>query len=147
MKYIIILIIVAASVVTQAADATIAGMATNNKLSAKGTTKSAQSIEPLWTTLTKLVEGVLDGDKFVFDLLRLPPQFRLTTEQRMELKGLWSHLNKIRKRLLWTNKEIFVVDTSKNRSRKLNKIQENARTLCFFQINYTLLSIIKSFGT
>lgn len=100
MKNIIILIIVAASVVTQAADASIAGMATNNKLSAKGITKSAQSLEPLWTTLTKLVEGVLDGDKFVFDLLRLPPQFRLTTEQRIELKGLWSHLNKIRKRLL-----------------------------------------------
>lgn len=101
MKYIIILIIVAASAVACAADAAVASIITNNNLPAKGITKSDQSIGQLLKTLTKLVEGVLDGDKFELDLLHLPAQFRLTAKQRMEIKGLWYHLNKIKKRLLF----------------------------------------------
>lgn len=99
MKF-IILIIVAASVVACTANISVAGKVTNSKSPAKEITKSTQSIEPLLKTLTKLVEGVLDGDKFVLDLLRLPAQFRLTTKHRMELKRLWYHLNKIKKKFL-----------------------------------------------
>lgn len=100
MKY-IILITVAVSVAVCTADIAVAGKVTNNnKLATKVITKSPQLIEPLLKTLAKLVEGVLDGDKFVLDLLRLPAKFKLTTTQRMELKRIWQYLNKIKQKFL-----------------------------------------------
>lgn len=101
MKYAVILIIVAASVVVRAANiATAHDEVLNSKILANEITVSDQSLAPLFQTLTKLVEGVLDGDKFVLDLLQIPAQFRPTTQQRILLKGLWNRLNKIKKKLL-----------------------------------------------
>lgn len=58
-----------------------------------------QSIQSLFKTLTQLVRGVLDEDKFVLNLLHLTPPLDLTDGQINDLKILLKSLDAINKDL------------------------------------------------
>lgn len=95
MKFItVILIIASVSAVVVTADDKI-----DSKLPSDKTAKSQRSIEALLETLTKLVQGVIDGDKFVLDVLHLPKDIELSDIQDTELNRLLTILNDINKKL------------------------------------------------
>lgn len=54
-----------------------------------------KSIKSLFLTLTKLVEGVLNNDKFVLAMLGLQPPLDLTDDQTNQLQQLLHALDKI----------------------------------------------------
>lgn len=60
-----------------------------------GLTSSGSSIKSLFQTLTQLVKGVLDNDKFVLDILGLTPPLHLTDHQITDLNRLLKSLNTI----------------------------------------------------
>lgn len=64
------------------------------------TVKSPRSVAGLLETLGKLVEGVIDGDKFVLDVLRLPKDLDLNDIESRELNRLLSVLNDINDNLV-----------------------------------------------
>lgn len=70
-----------------------------DKLPSEDTAGSQRSIESLLKTLTKLVEGVIDGDKFILNILRLPEDLALNDIQSTELSRLVNILNDINKKL------------------------------------------------
>lgn len=56
--------------------------------SARATPVPQESIQALYQTISKLVQGVLDGDKFILSLLRLPDHLSLSGDQVYDLKKL-----------------------------------------------------------
>ena len=72
-----------------------------NELARGGESAAApkQSIQSLFKTLTQLVQGVLDDDKFVLNLLHLTPPLDLTDNQITDLKTLLKSLNTINRDL------------------------------------------------
>lgn len=58
-------------------------------------TTSASSLQGLFQTLIRLVEGVLDGDKFVLNTLRITEPLNLTDNQIRDLNRLLDSLKRI----------------------------------------------------
>lgn len=94
MKCFVIILVIVASVATETI---VTDNAIDNKESAKVTTVHApeNSLQGLFQTLCKLIEGVLDNDKFVLNMLRINAPLDLTDNQIKGLRRLLESLHKI----------------------------------------------------
>lgn len=97
MKFITVILIIA-TVIGVIVTADIADKVIDERPS-EDAAGSQRSIESLLKTLTKLVEGVIDGDKFILNILRLPEDLELTDSQSTELSRLVEMLTDINKKL------------------------------------------------
>lgn len=90
MKFLIVILLVATTVV-------VSVEVTENAVGGEQLVKAApvNSLQGLFETLIRLVEGVLDGDKFVLNMLRITAPMDLTDNQIRDLRRLLDSLKRI----------------------------------------------------
>lgn len=100
MKYFSLVLLIATVISIAFAEETIEKP---TKLFQVQSTSPEKSLKTLFETITRLVEGVLDGDKFVLNVLGLKPPLDLTNDQTNQLEQLLQSLDIINENLSQNN--------------------------------------------